>query len=114
MESKKSSMGLDSKTTNEIDPRDELLVARAAGLMRELDIRKALYAELDEILLALAQRGFVRTELNGQVISLVDKFADGVNTGWTSAAVRRYDLVIENAGKVARRDAKRKNEGGEP
>lgn len=85
------------------DDRELVLVARAAGIVRELDLRKELYKELDEILLALAQRGFIQTEIDGQTVRLVDKFSPGVNTGWTSAAVRRYDIVIEEPGRKVRK-----------
>lgn len=82
------------------------LLHKVIDIKKELELRKALYEELDTVLLALAGEGFTSAELDGLVLSLQDNFAEG-NTSWTAAAVKRYDLKIEPRDKYEKRMAKR-------
>jgi hypothetical protein len=87
---------------------------RIIEIQRELDLRKALYAEYDALVMELASEGFVSSEVDGLVLSLEDAFASGTNTGWTSAAVRRFSVSIETKEKAQRREARlAKKAGGE-
>lgn len=89
--------------TNESDEsKKTILVGRAAEIKRELEVRKALYQELDQILLELARLNFSSLEFDGLIYTLIDHFKLG-NTGWTSAAVRRFDLKVEPKEKLEKR-----------
>lgn len=83
------------------DPR----VTRLIEIKQELELRNALYAEFDRLVVELAREGFSSAEVNDSVVNLKDNFAIG-NTGWTSAAVKRYDIEVisrELAEKRARK-----------
>ncbi len=69
---------------------------KVLDLKRELDERKKLYAEFDKALLELKDSGFVSEVIEGREYRLVDNFAES-NTGWTAAAVKRYDLKDRKA-----------------
>ncbi len=71
-----------------------LLVGRAIEIQRELDVRKLLYKELDQVLLELAELGFRELEWGDLIYKLTDNFKEK-NTGWTSSAVRRFELKAE-------------------
>jgi len=81
-------------------------LARLISIQKELDARKALYAEYDLIVTELAREGFTRAELDGLICELCDNFAEG-NTGWTAAAVKRYEVKIETREKYEKRQARR-------
>lgn len=79
---------------------DNSKINRAIEILKELELRKALYAELDSLIMELKGAGFESHDLGeGQTLRLVDKFAES-NTGWTAAAVKRFDLVIEKPKKT--------------
>jgi hypothetical protein len=80
-------------------------LSRLIEIQRELDLRKALYAEYDALVMDLAREGFRSAEVDGLVLSLEDAFSEG-NTGWTSAAVRRFSVSIETKEKVKKRAAR--------
>jgi len=85
-------------------------IERLIEIRRELDARKALYEEFDRIVLSLAGRGFTYIDLPEERVELVDNFK-GKNTGWTAAAVKRFDLRIETHEKRIKREAKEKKNG---
>lgn len=76
--------------SNSIDDR----LARLIDIKKELDLRKALFAEYDQIVVSLAQDGFLEALVGDLRLELKDNFAES-NTGWTSAAVKRYEMIIE-------------------
>jgi hypothetical protein len=82
-------------------------VKRLIEIQAELDLRKALYAEYDKIVVELAHGGFIRANLDGLVVELKDNFADS-NTGWTRSAVKRFEVEIISAELAEKRAAKRK------
>lgn len=103
----------ESKQTETVDRAQAVRLARLIEIQRELDLRKALYAEYDQIVLELAHSGFERTVIDGLVLELCDNFKDS-NTGWTSAAVKRYEVEILDKEKYEKRQARRaKKAGGE-
>lgn len=78
---------------------------RVIEIVEELEVRKALYTEFDRLVLELVSEGFTTARVNDLVLNLKDNFASG-NTGWTSAAVKRYDIEViskELAEKRARK-----------
>lgn len=74
-------------------PEHYPILGRLIDIKRELDERKALFAEFDELIIALAESNFKSAEIDGMVLTLKDNFAEG-NTGWSAAAVKRFDLDI--------------------
>lgn len=66
---------------------------RLLDIQRELDVRKALYAEYDKIVLELVQEKFIRAAVDGFVLELKDNFLES-NTGWTRSAVKRYEVEV--------------------
>lgn len=87
----------------------EKQLRRLIEIQKELDLRKALYAEYDEIVLSLARSGFDHAVVDDLVCDLKDNFAE-TNTGWTRSAVKRYEVEIitkELAAKRAARAAKK-------
>lgn len=80
-------------------------LGRLLEITRELELRKALYEEYDTIVLQLAAEGFTNTTIGDLVLELCDNFSES-NTGWTSAAVKRYDLRVETMEKRAKRLAR--------
>jgi hypothetical protein len=77
-------------------------LARIIEIQRELDIRKELYAELDRITLELVESGFASAELEGLQIDLVDNFAEGKNTVFRPAGVKRFELKVSDPSKPKR------------
>ena len=76
-----------------LDPLVSATLDRLLEIRSELEARKALFLEQDALLLKLVSLGFVSCARGDEVIFLKDAFASG-NTGWTSAAVRRFDLEV--------------------
>lgn len=70
------------------------ILKRVIDLQRELDVRKALYDELDMLTEQLQADGFQHAELDGLVIDLVDNFADR-NTVFRVAGVKHYEIKIK-------------------
>lgn len=70
------------------------LIQRAVEIQAILDQVKPLYKELDEIVVALANRGFRAGKHNGAVVVLVDNF-DGKNTCFRATGVKRFELSIK-------------------
>lgn len=89
------------------DQSVESKLNRILQIQAELDLRKALYEEFDRLVVELAKSGFAHAELNGLVLELKDNFAES-NTGWTSAAVKRFDLKVTPKDKYDKRMAKLK------
>lgn len=69
-------------------------IARIIEIQKELDLRKELYSELDELTLQLQRDGFISTEFQGLTIELVDNFKVG-NTVFRPAGVKRFELKIK-------------------
>jgi hypothetical protein len=84
------------------DPR----FGRLLDLQRELDARKALYAEFDALLLSLVRDGALTAEIDGLVLEIKDTFAES-NTGWTRSAVRRFDLEVITKELQAKREKRK-------
>lgn len=89
-------------TVNPDDSFQKIRLARLLQIQEELDLRKALYAEYDQIVLELAHSGFVSAIIDDLVLELEDNFKD-TNTGWTSAAVKRFELRVETKEKREKR-----------
>jgi hypothetical protein len=75
------------------------ILCRVIELQRELDIRKALYDELDMLTIQLQAEGFKDAELSGLVISLVDNF-EKTNTAFRPAGVKRFELKVKKVKSV--------------
>ncbi len=82
-------------------------LARILSIQRELDVRKALYAELDTLVCELQAGGFKCADLEGMRLELVDNFADGKNVCFRPAGVKRFEVDIEPVEKALKREAKR-------
>jgi hypothetical protein len=67
------------------------ILRRVLDIQAELEIRKALYTELDMLTLQLQADAFVSAELDGLVVELVDNFAKD-NTCYRVAGVKHYEL----------------------
>lgn len=78
---------------------------RVLDLQKELDLRKALYAELDALIVELAQGGFKEATLNEFHLELVDNFSEK-NTCFRPAGVKRFEIDIEPLAKFLKRKAK--------
>lgn len=85
----------------QIDPR----IARLIEITKELEARKALYAEFDALVLELASEAFVSAVVGEVEVRLRDNFASS-NTGWTAAAVKRFDIEIDTPERLAAKDAR--------
>jgi len=72
----------------------ETKLARIIELTRELEIRKALYDELDKLTLELKAEGFNHKIMLGLEITLKDNF-ESANVQWRMAAVRRYEIKVK-------------------
>jgi hypothetical protein len=75
----------------------EQLLARILEVNAELEIRKALYAEYDQLVMRLVDEGIMHETFRDLDIEVVDNFATK-NTGWTQAAVKRYCVKVRKAG----------------
>jgi hypothetical protein len=82
-------------------------LARILDIQKELDLRKALYAELDALVLELQAGGFRSADLEGMRLELVDNFAEGKNTVFRPAGVKRFEIEIEPVEKALKREAKK-------
>lgn len=71
----------------------KLILKRVLDIQAELDIRKALYDELDMLTIQLQADGFESAELNGMVVELVNNFAKG-NTVFRPAGVKHYEVKV--------------------
>ena len=87
-------------------------LARILDIQAELDARKALYEELDNLVLELRAAGFTSTDLNGMRMELVDNFAEGKNTVFRPAGVKRFEMDIEPTEKALKREAKAAKKAG--
>lgn len=67
-------------------------LARAIWLLEQIEQRKAFYAELDQIILALQADGWLAGEVAGIKLELVDNFASGKNTVFRPAGVHRWEI----------------------
>lgn len=70
------------------------ILARVIEIQRELDIRKALYDELDMLTEQLVAEGFQAGGIDGSIITMVDNFADK-NTVFRPAGVKRFELKVK-------------------
>lgn len=77
-----------------LKPQTRQILTRVIELQAELDIRKALYTELDMLTVQLQAEGFVDAALDGFLITLVDNFAKD-NTAWRPAGVKHYELKLK-------------------
>ncbi len=77
-------------------PQTKQILARVLELNRELDVRKALYTELDMLTMQLQDEGFRDAELDGMLVTLVDNFEKS-NTAFRPAGVKRFELRIKAA-----------------
>lgn len=85
--------------------QDETL-KRVLEITQELEVRKALYAELDALVLELQAAGFASVTLDGQRVTLQDNFAGGKNTVFRPAGVKRFEVTVEPEEKAAKREAR--------
>lgn len=92
-------------------------LARVISIVKELEARKALYAELDQLIQELVAEGFKEAIVDEMFLTLKDNFADK-NTGWTAAAVKRFEIEIETKeereARLAKTAKKMKKASGEP
>lgn len=77
-----------------MDKDTKQILKRVIDIQRELDIRKALYDELDMLTIQLQDEGFKHAELDGMTLDLVDNFEKG-NTCFRPAGVKRFELKIK-------------------
>lgn len=75
----------------------EIRLARVIELVEELELRKALYAELDKLIVELLEEGFTSKMFGPYLVELVDNFEDK-NTAWKAAAIKRYDVKVTRKG----------------
>lgn len=87
-------------------------LARILDITHELELRKALYAELDALVLELRDGGFVSADLDGFRMALVDNFADGRNVVFRPAGVKRFEVNVEPVEKALAREAKAAKKAG--
>jgi len=85
---------VDSETETSETSETETKLARVIELTRELEIRKALYDELDKLTLELKAEGFNHKIMLGLEITLKDNF-ESANVQWRMAAVRRYEIKVK-------------------
>lgn len=85
------------------DPR----LARLIEIKKELELRNALYGEFDRIVVELAREGFSHAIVGDIVVNLKDNFSGETNTGWTSAAVKRYDIELISRELAEKRERKK-------
>lgn len=81
-------------------------VTRVLDLQKELDLRKALYAELDALVLELQADGFKSVDLEGFRIDLIDNFAER-NTVFRPAGVKRFEIKVEALETIRKREARK-------
>ena len=72
------------------------ILARVIEIQAELDVRKALYEELDMLTVQLQDEGFVREHFGDLIVELVDNFSKS-NTAFRPAGVKRFELRIKEA-----------------
>jgi len=70
------------------------LLKRIIRIQAELDIRKALYDELDMLTVQLQAEGFISAEMDGLRIELIDNFASG-NTVFRPAGVKHFEVKVK-------------------
>lgn len=85
---------------------------RVLEIQKELEVRKALYDELDRLTLELKAGGFVSAELEGLRLELIDNFAEGKNTCFRPAGVKRFEIDVEPLETYQKRVAKQARKGG--
>lgn len=81
-------------------------IGRLIDIQKELDLRKQLFAEYDAIVLSLAQEGFTEAFVEDIALLLKDNFASK-NTGFTTAAIKRYEIEIITKDLYERRKQKK-------
>lgn len=72
------------------------LLQKLLDITAQLEERKALYGELDAIVLALREQGFEHAVFAGKDITIVDNFKEK-NVAWRMAAVHQYEAKIKEA-----------------
>ena len=70
------------------------MLAQVIKLQAEIDIRTALYAELDMLTVQLQSEGFVSAEIDGLMVTLVDNFKES-NVVFRPAGVKHYECKIK-------------------
>lgn len=85
-------------------------------ITEELERRKALYEELDNLTLELREAGFTAGDYDtgcGEILSitLVDNFAEK-NTQFRMAALRRYEIKVKPARAAGGTAGKKRKKGG--
>lgn len=86
--------------------KEKKLLTRILDIKRELEERKALYAEYDKLVTELVEGGFDSGPVGEFVAVLKDNFAKGVNTAWTAAPVKRFDVEFLTDKQIAKRAVK--------
>lgn len=71
-------------------------VAKALRIQAELDIRKALYDELDKVIAELVTDGFREISFGDKRVVIQDNFAS-TNTVFRQAGVKRWELKVLKA-----------------
>lgn len=75
-------------------PQTKQILFRVIEIQAELDVRKALYEELDMLTMQLEDEGFQDAEFNGFLMTLVDNF-ERSNTAFRPAGVKRFELKVK-------------------
>lgn len=84
------------------------IVNRIAEIKTELDSKKPLYDELDELISELSDVAEVNQTLatnDARFITLIDNFAEK-NTVWRPAAVKRFDIELLTGEELAKKNEK--------
>ncbi len=76
------------------NPDTTKILKRILSIQAELDVRKALYDELDMLTMQLQDEGFHHAEIGEFLIDLVDNFANG-NTCFRPAGVKRFEIKVK-------------------
>jgi hypothetical protein len=66
---------------------------RIIDINRELEVRKALYGELEKLTLELVASDFREAEMGDLVLTMRDHFSEK-NVGWTRSAVVRFEVEV--------------------
>lgn len=75
---------------------NKAILKRVIQIHEELEVRKALYDELDMLIIQLQAEGFVSAEIDGLLIQLVNNF-ETTNTVFRPAGVKQFEVKVKRA-----------------
>lgn len=75
---------------------EKAILRRVIQIHEELEVRKALYDELDMLIIQLQAEGFVSAEIDGLLIQLVNNF-ETTNTVFRPAGVKQFEVKVKRA-----------------